>query len=173
MYAKLASNNAEHKDWYARAHNSVMGLANELSIEPKRVADVVAITSPRVHVKKNWAMARHYLEHGEALSMTMRNIRISLSHYEKTGQILGPKTSAFAKALMLDPSAIVLDVWMARLFGVGEMEVRYKRVRVPLLRRVRAVAGHLGWTPAETQAALWAASMKQHGHRVAYLEELK
>jgi hypothetical protein len=92
-----------------------------------------------------------------------------MSHYEETGEIRGPKTSAFAEALKGDEEAMVLDVWMARCLQVDHRAVANKGTREEAYRRIVKAARELEWSPAETQAACWAMTMKQAGRNVPQL----
>jgi hypothetical protein len=76
-------------------------------------------------------------------------------HYEKTGEIRGPKTSRFAKCLMLDEDSVVIDVWMARAMGVPHDKVGAKYAYDACVNRVLKIADTYGEAPARIQAAIW------------------
>lgn len=157
---------AHHRHWYAHAWDTIEAKAYELGVCPDRMAAVLAISSPRVHVSRNWALAVQWVRTGQVtgcLDMVRRN----LQQYEDTGRISGPKVGAYYRALTGDTEAVVLDIWMARLFNVDPLKLSTKQVREPLQDRVRRCARRLDWEPRQVQAALWAWSMNKHGHNVA------
>lgn len=142
--------------WYVHARLVAARVATETGQTTGRVADVLAITSPRTSVTRNLRVATGYLR-GEGLpSDVVRATRAALRHYEATGEIRGPKTSAFAKALRGDNNVCVVDSHMARAFGYRADDARALWVRRPIERRLRRIARMWGWTLAETQAAVWA-----------------
>jgi len=152
----------EHgRDWYDETREAVTDLAYILDVQPQYLADVLAITSPRVQVRRNIRIAVRYIKEG-TLDGVLPGVRTALAHYEETGEIRGPKTSAFAAALMGDPEAIVLDVWMARALGVDQAKFSSAKVRREAERRVRKVARRLGWAPAQVQAAIWTHWVETH-----------
>ena len=156
---------ASERDWYARAELSIRAYATERGFDPARVADVLSLTSPRVSVSRNVRIARHYLETGAPTSDTMWSVRAALAHYEDTGEIRGPKTGAFARALMGDPDAVVVDVWVLRAFDLrGWKSLTPKRYR-DVSARIRRLATVLGWTPVECQAAMWTGIRATYGHK--------
>jgi hypothetical protein len=165
----LATKGQDCKDWYQFAHAQVIAGAVILDVEPKRFADLLAIFSPRVSVTRSIRFAVHYIQTGQHAHDVMGSIRAAVAHYEETGEIRGPKTGPFAKALMGNPTAIVVDTWMAIAYGVDPGKVRSKYVREPIDQHIRSVAKRKGWSPAETQAAIWAGIVRQHGRNVPQL----
>lgn len=151
--------------WYAGAHRSVREYARLTDQSPRRVADMLALFSPRVNVRRSVRLAHHYLTTGEYARDTMQGVRAAVAHYEDTGEIRGPKTAPFARALVGDGDAIVLDVWMARAFGCDQRLLATKRVRERCESRIRRAADWLGWTPCEVQAAVWTAAVRRSGRR--------
>jgi hypothetical protein len=177
---KYALAGAHGKDWYALAELSIRRHCNSLGFDVQTYVDVLAITSPRVNVRKNVQLTNAYmttrkrirnaprpgigtatgpsfapyLVHRQVAGL-MTSIRSGLEHYELTGEIRGPKTSAFARALLGDGDAIVLDVWMARALDVEQATLATRKVREPCEDLVRKVARSLGWAPAQVQAAVW------------------
>jgi len=78
-----------------------------------------------------------------------------LRRYLDTGAVTGPKTGPFHRAVLGDPDALVLDVWISRALGVPQEALTRKDVRAKAVARFGAVARSLGWSVAETQAAVW------------------
>lgn len=161
----LAERGESGRRWYVHAREQVIEAAALLDVPPWYYADVLAITSPRVSVKRNIRLANHYLVTGEHHRTTMRSVRRALEHYEATGDIRGPKTSEFARALLGMGDAIVLDVWMARAFGIDQSAFTRPAVRARCEQRIRKAAAALGWSPAEVQAAVWTAAVRRAGKR--------
>lgn len=174
LLARYAVAGAHGRAWYDETREAITDLAYILDVQPQYLADVLAITSPRVHVRRNIRIAVRYIRTGD-LDGVLPGVRAALAHYEATGEIRGPKTSAFAAALMGDPDAIVLDVWMARALGVDQARFGSVKVRREAERRVRKVARALGWAPAQVQAAIWTHWVETHrtngrGGRRVYVE---
>ena len=89
----------------------------------------------------------------------------ALEHYEATGEIRGLKTGAFRDAILGDPEAVVVDVWMLRAYGRTWPTLTAKRYR-ELVRSIRHTATRWGCAPARTQAAVWTgirARLNMHG----------
>jgi len=167
---RLARLGAYHRTWYNDARQNIMTLCYRKNWGVIRYIEVMALTSPRVSVKRNVSLATQYMTTGSLGPDTLRGTRAALAHYEATGEIRGPKTAAFARALAGDHSAVVLDVWMARALDVDQRKFETKRVRHSAERRVRYAAHLLGWTPAETQAAIWSGALQRAGRIVPVVQ---
>ena len=111
----------------------------------------------------------HYMRTGEWLHAVIDNTKRAMQHYEETGEIRGPKTSAFAAALKGDKDAIVLDTWMAKAFEIEQHQFGRASVRRECECRVRQTARLCGYEPAQCQAAIWAGTMLRNGRRVQML----
>lgn len=156
-----------HRHWYTDGVPVVHREAARLGCTARELADVLAITSPRVQVWRNVQLTRAYLVNreylrtldGPALAQAIKcvpGVAASLIHWESTGEIRGPKTSAFAEAVLGDPDALVLDVWMSRALGVDQARLFTVANHAKVQKRMQRAAADLGWTVAETQAAVWA-----------------
>lgn len=174
--SRLAREGADHRHWYRDSLQDIMTVCYRKNWGLCRFIDVLALTSPRLSVRRNVRVTIHYMSTGELLDGIIRSTGAAVTHYEETGVIRGVKTKPFAEALKGDPDAVVLDTWMARALGVDQKRFEAKRVRHSAARRVRYVSHLMGWTPAETQAAVWAATVKRAGRnvvRVNPIEELE
>lgn len=168
MAARLntyADHGADLRDWYAQARTVIGRLCSRESWDYDRFVCILAVTSPRVSVLRNYRFAEHYMRTGSFLPDMMRTIRASVKHYEATGDIRGPKTGAFARNLLGDETALVLDIWMARALNVAQKAVNRKDNMRAAYRLVGAIAADRGWTIAETQAAIWCGVCRSHGVR--------
>ena len=134
-------------------------------VTPQRFENVIAITSPRVQVARNITLAVWYCKFG-TLPGAIRSTRLAMAHYEATGAIRGPKTGPFARAVLGDEDAVVLDTWMAKVFEVPHKAFDKKSVRATCADTIRQAAKVLGWTPAQTQAAVWTAAIRAAGKQV-------
>lgn len=155
--------------WYVRAGEQIDAAATLLNVDPDTLADLLSIFSPRVSVLRSIRHTLHYIQTGKYRADVRRGIRAGIEHYNLTGEIRGPKTHPFARALKGDPAAIVLDVWMGKAFGIDPLGWGKRDIRRIAKARIRAVARRLGWKPAEAQAAIWAGTLMQAGRTVPAL----
>lgn len=166
---QLAEQGQDGRDWYARAHQSILQVAERLRTAPRHVASVLAVTSPRVAISRNMRVALALLQGREPPGL-MKSHRSALVRLAFTGEISGPKTAAFRDALLADPTAVVVDVWVARALelpdGVSLKGAAYRKQA----DRIRQAAAELEWAPAETQAAVWTGVRSLYGFKPAYLE---
>lgn len=162
---KLARDGFEHRDWYVTEAQKLYSRAQKVGVPFSRYVDIIAITSPKVHVVKNGKLTDQYVTSGSTNGM-IYGTRAALAHYEKTGEIRGPKTSKFAAAIKGDQTAIVLDLWMCRAFGFDQAEFTRPAVRKECEKRVRSVARSLDITPAQCQAAIWFGAVIRQGYDV-------
>ncbi len=164
--AKLAKQGEHGRHWYEECDLALRTMCAKEGWPVIHTAAILGITSPRVRVRRNAIYTKQYMRHWvispdihthAKISGLMPMVRSGLEKYESTGEINGPKTSAFASACMGDLSQVVLDVWMARVLGIDQQAFRRKPVRAKANKRIRQVAKQLGWQPAQAQAAIWTA----------------
>lgn len=165
----LSERGYAHRGWYLQAHQQVRHLAGLLGVSTVRCADLLSLFSPRVAVKRSINFTVHYLTtNGEFRQDVTRSVRAAVAYYEQTGIIRGPKTSAFASAIMQDESAVVLDTWMAQAMRVDQREFVRQRYEYHA-DVVRRVSVRLGIPAARTQAAIWSGIVMEHGRRVPHM----
>lgn len=167
---KLATIGAPHKDWYASARGTIARHCEVNGWDAGRFVAVMAVLSPRCSVKRNWDNTVAFMRYGMVLQGTMRNLVASLNHLRETGEIRDPKTSAFARCLLGDESALVLDVWMAKALGVPQSVVNRKDNLALAYKLCGKIAEQRGWTMAQTQAAIWCGICTMSGVRPGTLE---
>lgn len=163
---KLALAGADGKDWYRFANSQLEESAKLLNTTPKRLADLLGLFSPRVTVKRSIRFTIHYIRNNTYAHDVMIKIKAAVEHYERTGEIRGPKTSAFSLALLGSYHAIVLDTWMGIAFNIDPSLFRLNYVRKPCEEKIWKVAQYLGWSPCETQAAIWTEVVRQNNRNV-------
>jgi len=170
---QLAIEGEHGRYWYRLVHQALVDLCTNEGYPLVHTAAILGVTSPRIQVPRN---ARKTIEYMSAWTRNggridthlsvdglMNQIRKSLEKYERTGAITGPKTEPFAAACLGDEDAVVLDIWMAKALQVRQESLGSKRIHREACKRVRTTARQLGWTPAQTQAAIWTA-MYERAH---------
>ena len=162
ILTEYARAGASHKGWYEETTKHLREFSRNSGYPIEQVAAVFSILSPRVRVSTNYNLLRKYFFHKSKghespseMMEVMRSTRSALYHWERTGAIRGPKTSAFCRALLGDPNAVVLDLWMARALGVEQSTLSRKKVYDTNAALVASVADILQMTPAQAQAAIW------------------
>lgn len=109
------------RKWYAEARRQARLLGQLHGVTTATAAGVLAALSPRLHWTSN-VRAAHRLLHGEDVhGVFMANLRIGQRIFageRPLSALSGPKVRAFYRAIMGDPSAAVVDVWIARAAGI-------------------------------------------------------
>lgn len=167
---RLAADGIDNRYWYERTHDNIVALCRQHDWEVGKFIDVLAISSPRVHVARNFRAAMQYMTYGYLPNDLIRSTHVALAHWEETGEIRGPKTSAFAAALRGEPNALVLDTWMAVACGVDGRDFGKRRVRESCARRIRYVAKLWGRPVRNTQASIWAGAVRSVGRNVPFFD---
>lgn len=153
-------------DWYTRANESIQAYSNRMGLPVGLVADVLALVSPRKAVAESVRIAKVYLDTGKLIDVT-QSARSQFAYWLETGVIRGPKCNAFARALLGDGSALVVDTWIMQALSAPISSTGRKWVLEAAERRFKRLADITGLQIAETQAAVWCGIQ---GGRCAYLE---
>ena len=145
-------------DWYdvaaadivtaARTHKTSDGHP----VRPETLAGLLAAFSPRTSVVRSVKWTLHFLQTGNFMPDCPRTIQASVVIFMDTGRIRGPKTGPFARALLGDPDAVVIDTHMAQALNYSP---KFTQAQFEIMvDAVRSGARHR-CSPAQFQAAVW------------------
>lgn len=165
-----ADRGREYRNWYSRSSASIIAYCESAGLNPDSFIDVLSLVSPRCKVQRSITRAIEYCTTGLLPADVPRSIRQSVSSWEQTGVIRGPKTSAFARALKGDRNAVVLDVWICRAIGCPHELITRKPNWAMGDKLIRSVAFLLQWPPRDTQAAIWSGIVLENRLSVPILE---
>lgn len=160
------------RHWYRLQQQQIESWCERHQIDPDYFTGVFAVLSPRVSVLQNWRMAVRYCQHDD-MSGFMYATRQALNHFVATGQIRGPKTKQFYRALRGDGDALVLDVWMARAMNIPHVKVTQVRHFDRAFKTMRKLSESFNWTIAETQAAVWTGVRANWGRQADNANQLQ
>jgi len=153
--------------WYHRAHER---LVREFGEDADLFADVLAATSPRVSVKKNWRAACRLYEKWRADGVVALWLAPMKTHHPNVIRafnrepLSGPKVQRFAANLKGDFNVVTIDVWMCKYFDVEHQRLSKSLYR-ELERKVKDCARKHGCEPCEYQAAAWTVTRLKAGFK--------
>jgi len=165
---RIITNFRFYENWYDRVRKAAFA---KYGSNTDTFFRVLAATSPRFHVTKNYRLTKRIMadflaERPITLSGLMPchipNVHRALSGKELSGQ----KVRAFYENLAGNSSVVTIDVWMLRFFKftkVNPSTSDYTR----LSDRIRRLANRYGLTPAALQAIIWTAERAKNGKRPA------
>lgn len=152
---RLAADNPDGLTWYDTGRDEIETVCRVEGWEPDYTTGILAVTSPRVSVRRNVRQTLEYLENRRFFATTMRNVRRSVQMWDSDRLIRGRKTGPFYRALRGDRSAVVLDTHIANLFGVEQKLFQAKGSYAYYAGIVTGVAEILRISPRDCQACLW------------------
>lgn len=139
--------------------------------------DLLAATSPRSHVKKNWRIAdailtayRNRVERPDKFLDILTSKAVLPAHLNNVIRALqrrpikGDKVSRFAANLRGELSDVTIDTWICKAYGIGQKSLTPKLYR-RLEKRIQTDAQRQGMLPANWQAVLWYAARRLAGKR--------
>lgn len=137
--------------------------------DPELFIGLLAATSPRMSVKKNWKTAEtiyRSLRRGGPInySMSMKTHRPNIGRAIRGEKLSGLKVESFRQNLLGSDNDVTIDVWMVRWFKSDNTDGRItpKEYRT-LAARCRRNAKSYNMTPAEYQAVAWSACRSDNG----------
>lgn len=158
--------------WYSDAKRLIIELYGE---NWKLFIGLLAATSPRVSVKRNWQMSdkilKAYLNRdenpaklGDILGRLMPCHLINVLRVFQGRPIKGQKISRFYANLIGDLSVVTIDVWICKAFGIDRTQLTAKVYRT-LEEKIVSMAERLGLHPANYQACIWRCIRRLSGKR--------
>jgi len=151
------------KIWYSQAEGELYQVAYENGWNPEDFAGIIAVTSPKVSVRRNIRQALEIMGNSRYFDSVLSNVVSSVEHYVVTGVIRGRKTSAFRDALLGDQTALVLDSHMSNVFRIPQATIFRKDNYSKILRVIVRLSRRHKLTISQTQASLWCGQLQATG----------
>jgi len=179
--ARYLWNGRTDQMWYPNASHELTRLLPD--VEPKILFNILAGTSMNTTLQSNIKLffrALGQYRHGEKTTFAVPGMNkvietqfkdmfsgavYQLWHFFERGRLTGRKISSFADALSGDVLAVVVDIWMMRIFGVDR---KYRartlelKSRSPTKKMYDAIEYYIRWAaplldlePREFQAMIW------------------
>jgi len=156
--------------WYTQAHAL---LVDKFGDDYKLFAALLAATSPRTHVKKNWKLARRvydlWKQAGDIdvidLSFLMKSHRMNVERALLGIELSGPKVQRFYLNLIGEWDQVTVDVWVCRWYGVDHTRLtlaQYKELEI----KIRNSALYHRCSPCEYQATVWVLARLKEGKKL-------
>lgn len=148
------------ESWYCDANNFAHSLCNvrtDWSLET--AACVISALSPRERWEANKAKAMLFAMRQPIRGLSANYLRAMQAEKLGLAALRGCKTNAFARAIMGDSSAVVIDTWMLK--AINRRTVTEKQYSTCELA-VDAVARKYGMTSRDCQAAIWIVTRGSH-----------
>lgn len=159
--------------WYSDATKLIKEIYGE---NWRLFVKLLASTSPRQSVKKNWklsdALLKAYLDRenkpskwAKILSDLMPAHLTNVLRSIAGRPIKGPKVKRFAENLLGNLDVVTIDVWICKAYKLDQKRLTpnvYKR----LASKIKADAEKIGIEPANYQAVLWYCIRRLNGKKV-------
>ena len=143
------------------------------------LSEFLNATSASTAVEANVPIAvkafREFIETGRFDSFKLLSHKHNLERASRGEKLSGPKISEYSDAVFGNENAIPVDRHIAQImFGIDSPNSSHIAAAK---RRIVQIGLRLGWTPRQTQAALWAANQKRKVHvelsYESYLQKFK
>ena len=149
---KLVHDGEYGGEWYKPA---VEEFTKTFGPDTDQFLKFLAVTSRNTPVDRNVELALDAFKEWKMGEPFTNKFHLdALNHVAKGGMPKGPKVNPFYRALTGDPNAIVVDVWMLRLFGFKNETITPNKLRL-VEAEVRKLSSATGLTPAQVQERLW------------------
>jgi hypothetical protein len=171
----LAGSYEKYKAWYQEFDKFLDSILGANSEYKPLITDFIAATSLMTGIGKNVRQAtdklREYVETGQLTHSGMNFASSKLPNLRwavEGSKLSGPKVDPFSEALKGDPNATAVDRHVAMILfntkaPTAAMHKVGHQVAVDIAQRI-------GWTPAQVQAAWWAAGKELYGERGKIVE---
>jgi hypothetical protein len=165
---QLAAEGERGRFWYENSSKAILAVTGGDRDQAERFAGLIAIYSPNNTVPGNTSMALkayHQWTIGEPVRAGTSDNDAKAQQWMDTGKDWGGiKTNSFYQGLMteidpskLDPTRSTMDMWMALAGDYGSKALDQGPKYTFMQRETARLAKEMGWTPHQTQAAIWSA----------------
>ena len=158
--------------WYPDATRLIKDLYGE---HWTLFVDILAATSPRQSVKKNWKMAVSILsayinrktasdKFGYLLGSLMPSHANNVIRALQGRPIKGPKVSRFAENLKGNLDVVTIDMWICKAYGIEHSRLTakvYEQLEAKIIKEATAANAR----PANYQALIWYCVRRLNGKR--------
>jgi hypothetical protein len=155
--------------WYRIAGEFAVALGDRHDISPRKVAAMIAITSPRCSWEQNLARTEAFLRDRSTLGLfgwqipRLYDVLAAGGDTEVDSLVRGPKVSRFYRNITGFVTPVTVDIWAVRvaLGWLGANDATYKAAvgtptRYELIEQAYVLAAvRLGSYPAWVQAVTW------------------
>lgn len=149
--------------WYDDAFDEALAISRRFGFAVTDVVFAIAALSPRNPWNRNLsdteAVARAVYNKTDLPAVGLkRNVTKAVNALRgDSNGLSGPKVTAFARAILGDTTAVVLDVWMLRAMGWDKKYFPKAKQYDALAAELTDAAVELGVAPAHLQATVWLA----------------
>lgn len=157
-------NGRKDKNWYADCRAAFVDLFGEENIP--LVTKLFAATSINTALKANVTLFRrayYEIKFELPIGKYLPNIQNQLQYIREGGELSGRKINNFAKAMSGDTSAVVVDVWICRAFGLivsSPSKKQYDEIEA----WITGQASKMNLQPCELCAMIWS-GVRSEGSR--------
>lgn len=158
--AASESQRVRGRAWYAEARRACRKIARESGVTYRRVAAVMAITSPDAQLATNISWTRQACLNGGQTAGKyptdqLPKVRAALYGTRPSRAPRGPKVEAFYRAIMGDPDVLVVDRWASFAAGGPRDRVPNASQRRAIAAAYETAAAQCGESVRDFQAIVW------------------
>lgn len=157
----MAKENVSWRDWYSTFQSELDRLFGP---DAELFQRLLAVTSQNTSVNGNVTLAlKSYVQfkNGQNFTGYLPAVSMNLEAVRNEEQVGGRKIGNFSRATAGEQTAITVDRHIAQLFFGVTIPTRAQYEKAEQI--IRELAKKLDWTPAQVQAALWAANIRRNG----------
>lgn len=149
------------EEWYSEAEDLVLRLSYQSEYTTDQIACAMAHLSPRLRWKQNVEAIVQLVTKGTIPGYVMsgpakraRKALVAADPFATFGK-RAKKTLSFARNINGDVDAVTVDVWIAKVVGITEDQLKLVGVYDSVAHAFRLAAKRRGFTPSALQAIVW------------------
>lgn len=141
--------------WYEQALAEAYSVADSARVTVEVGAGILAAFSPRTRWAHNVRLAHAYATGRPTPGLSASRAAADRVTAHGLEALTGPKVSEFARAILGDRDAVVIDSWMMKAAGIHDRDAPSPVQRRRIADAVRILARRHNTTPRTMQALLW------------------